>query len=83
VKEMASRNGLKVILEFGNSEEVYSMSGKSFSKVASTFESRKEFIAKLLTLVEDYQFDGLSLKWDKPGCHNVSLHPLIMGIYSV
>jgi GH18 family chitinase len=71
---MASRHGLKVVLEFGNPEEVYSMNGKAFSKVASTFESRKEFITKLLALVEDYQFDGLSLRWESPGCHNVSLH---------
>jgi GH18 family chitinase len=69
---MASKYGLKVILEFGNSEEQHSMSAKSFSKVASTPQSRTEFIKKLLTLVKDHKFDGLSLRWDSPVCHKVS-----------
>lgn len=67
-KRLASENGVKVILEYGNPEEVYGMTSESFSKVASNAKSRTEFVAKLLALVEDYKFNGLSLRWDKPGC---------------
>jgi hypothetical protein len=72
IKRMASKNGLKVILEFGNPLDIHSMSAKSFSDVVSTSESRTNFIAKLLALVEDYQFNGLSLRWESPGCPKVS-----------
>lgn len=70
-KRLASKHGLKVILEFGNPEEVYSMTSEAFSKVASNTKSRTEFVPKLWALVEDYEFDGLSLRWDKPGCPSV------------
>jgi GH18 family chitinase len=77
---MATKHGLKVILEFGNSWDLYGMSAKSFSKVASTAASRTEFVTQLLTLVDDHQFDGLSLRWEKPGCPGVSRLPFFISI---
>lgn len=68
---MASENGVKVILEYGNPDENYGMNSESFSNVASNAKSRTEFVAKLLALVEEYKFNGLSLRWDKPGCPHV------------
>ena len=72
IKRMASKHGLEVISEFGNPNGVHSMDAKSFSNVASTPESRKDFIGKLLALVEEYQFNGLCLRWESPGCPAVS-----------
>jgi hypothetical protein len=84
IKRMASEYGLKVILEFGLLD---GMSAKAFSKVTSTAESRTEFIAQLLLLVDDHQFDGLSLRWHNPGipygCPNVSkLHSIDVSTYT-
>jgi hypothetical protein len=78
IKKIASKNGLEVILEFGNPNDIYSMDAKSLSNVASTSKSREDFTAKLLALVEEYQFNGLCLRWESPGCLQVSYLNIIV-----
>jgi chitinase len=59
---MALKNeGIKVILSIGG------WGAEGFSDAASTQAMRDEFIASVITVVKDYQFDGIDIDWEYPG----------------
>jgi chitinase len=54
---------LKVMLAIGGWNE----GGKKYSDMASTKQSRDNFIQSVVSLLEEHEFDGFDLDWEYPG----------------
>jgi len=55
--------GYKVMLSIGG----WNQGGYQFSKMASSNETRKDFVDSVLDLLQAYGFDGIDLSWEYPG----------------
>jgi len=70
-KALAQQKGVKAILNFGSYDGFVGMSGNQLSRVADSPSLRAALVRKILSLVEEYNFDGVNLKWHFPCCPGV------------
>ena len=63
------RKGAKVMLALGGWAD---SAGNKYSSMVSNPAARKKFIDHAVTFLQTYNFDGLDLDWEFPGCWHVS-----------
>jgi len=73
-KALAQEKGVKAILNFGTFDGSVGMTGVQLSRVADNPSLRAALVRKILSMVEDYNFDGVNLKWHFPCCPGVIQH---------
>ena len=61
--------GIKVTVAIGGWND---SEGDKYSRLVNDPAARKKFIDHVLQFIEKYNFDGLDLDWEYPGCWQVS-----------
>ena len=59
----------------------------SYSKMVSTFQNRKEFVASAITWLRTYDFDGIDMDWEYPARRGGSVEdyqnfPKLLKVYN-
>ncbi|XP_073944065.1 chitinase 10 isoform X2 [Choristoneura fumiferana] len=62
------QNGVKVILGVGGLED---SEDEKWHKMATTPDSRKKFVRSVYRFLRKWNFEGLQLAWQYPGCNQV------------
>jgi len=67
----AQKHKVKAIMNVGSKEESTGMDANDLSRIFDDPDSRDVFLKAVLALVDEYQFDGINIRWTFPTCPNV------------